>query len=541
MIVLKQIKVNAKKIQNSEKKELIKKIICQNFKIKPDSIKDFKILKEAIDARKKPDIFYSYNVSLSLDNKKEADLVKLKNKGIIQIDYYTDVEYKFPKLITADFQRPLVVGSGPAGLFAAYMLSENGYRPILIERGSDMQTRKDKVNEFFKTGILDKESNIQFGEGGAGTFSDGKLNTGTKDKSGMHKKVLDIFIQHGADESIAYESKPHIGTDILEHVVVSMRNRIIQNGGTVLFNKKLTDIKIENGKFISAIINGNEEIKTDKIILAIGHSARDTFRMIDSNSLNMEQKPFAVGVRVIHEQEFINKSQYGECNEYLPSADYKITTHTSKNKNVYSFCMCPGGYVVPAASFEYESVVNGMSYSKRDGKYANSAIVVNVNSSDFGSEDLFAGMDFQEKMELNAYKLVNGITPVQSYNSFSNRIKEENKQDLIQIASEAVLGKIACADIASVFSDELHEALCEGLVLADKKFRGFSENIKLIAGVETRTSSPVKIIRDNCCESNIKGIFPCGEGAGYAGGIMSAAVDGIRVAASVANKINGEL
>ena len=540
MIVLKQIKVNAKKVNNENKEDLIKSIIFKNFKLKSDAIKEFRIIKEALDARKKPEIFYIYNVALSLDKKKEAALVSLKTKVQIQIDYYNEQEYRFPSLHVNEYVRPLVVGSGPAGLFVAYMLAENGFKPILIERGDSINERKNKVNNYFENGILDKESNIQFGEGGAGTFSDGKLNTGTKDKLGMHKKVLDIFIKHGADKEIAYESKPHIGTDILEKIVVSMRNQIISNGGTVMFNKKLTGINIKNGKLASAVINDCEEIKTDMLVLAIGHSARDTFRMIYNSKLQMEQKPFAVGVRVIHEQEFINKSQYGIENDYLPPADYKITTHTGNGRNVYSFCMCPGGFVVPAASFEHECVVNGMSYSRRDGKYANSAIVVNVNSEDFDSDDIFAGMNFQEELEFNAYKLNNGITPVQSYKAFKECKEDTDTKELMNIASLSVAGKTSPANVAEIFPKALHEALCEGLLLSDKKFNDFSTNIKLITGVETRTSSPVKILRNEKYESNIMGIFPCGEGAGYAGGIMSAAVDGIRVATEVANRINGE-
>lgn len=540
MISFKQIKINARKIYKGNKNEEIIKTICRQFRLDSKLIKDFKILKEGLDARHKPDIFYIYNVCLSLPEAKENELLRVKKKGQIQIDSYIEVEYTFPRLKTEYFKRPVIVGAGPAGLFAAYMLAENGFRPILIERGSKMSERKEKVNSFIENGILDNESNIQFGEGGAGTFSDGKLNTGTKDKLGIHKKVLEIFIENGASSEISYVSKPHIGTDILENVVVSMRNRIIRNGGTVLFNNKLTGIKYENNKLISAIVNKNEIIETDYMILAIGHSARDTFRMINDNHLEMMQKPFAVGVRVIHEQKFINDSQYGSENDYLPSADYKITTHTSKGRNVYSFCMCPGGYVVPAASFDNETVVNGMSYSRRDGKYANSAMVVNVNSEDFGSDDLFAGMNFQEKLELNAYRLADGVTPIQSYKGFVNKLKDDCINELLDIAGDSVSGQVINADLSGVFPSELHDALCEGLDLANYKFKGFSDNIKLIAGVETRTSSPVKIIRDEFYESNIKGIYPCGEGAGYAGGIMSAAVDGIKVAAAVANRINGD-
>lgn len=540
MISLKQIKIDVRKLHNRDKKAELVRYISKLFNLNPSDIKAFKIIKESLDARKKPEIYYIYNVAFSLDKKKEAALTRLKKKGQIQIDYYEETNYEFPVIQKSEFERPLVVGSGPAGLFAAYMLAEKGFRPILIERGSAMKERKEYVESFYKTGKLDKSSNIQFGEGGAGTFSDGKLNTGTKDKRGIHKKVLDIFIENGADESIAYENKPHIGTDVLEKIVVSMRQKIINNGGTVLFNKKLTGFKFDNNTLKTAIVNDEEEFIIENMILAIGHSARDTFKMIFNNKIDMKQKPFAVGVRVVHEQSFINNSQYGSGNEFLPAADYKITTHTSNDKNVYSFCMCPGGYVVPAASFEKETVVNGMSNSKRDGEYANSAIVVNVNSKDFGSEDIFAGMNFQEQLEFKTYQLANGLTPIQSYEGFKNKALDTDVECINAIAGKSVFGLTANADISGVFSENIYNALCEGLILADSKLRGFSENIKLIAGVESRTSSPVKILRNDLYESNIRGIYPCGEGAGYAGGIMSAAVDGIKVAEAVANKINGE-
>lgn len=539
MIVLKQIKINAKKVNNNIN-ELIKSKICTQFKLKNDEIKSLRIMKESLDARKKPDIFYIYNIVMALPPKKESELLRTKKSGQIIIDSYEEANYKFPELKSSDFKRPIVVGSGPAGLFAAYFLAKEGFRPILVERGSKMSVRKEKVNEYFKNRILDPESNVQFGEGGAGTFSDGKLNTGTKDKVGMHKKVLEIFVKHGASPAIMYENKPHIGTDVLENVVVSMRNEIIRCGGLVLFNSKLTDFRVENGKITSVILNDSDEIISDRVILAIGHSARDTFKLLSSKKLNLESKPFAVGVRVIHEQRFINEAQYGKGNDFLPAADYKITTHTSGDRGVYSFCMCPGGYVVPAASANCQSVVNGMSYSKRDSKYANSAMVVTVNSNDFPDEGIFSGMNFQEELERKSYEIASGMTPVQSVKSFINNVAEDNPETLFNTANESVLGDVMVADVRSIFPENISKELAEGVILSDKKIAGFSDNIKLIAGVETRTSSPVKILRDDNYESNIKGIYPCGEGAGYAGGIMSAAVDGIRVAAAVANNINGD-
>lgn len=541
MIIIKQIKVNAEKIKSADKIEYLLMQVAKIFHLNPQKINDFRIVKEAIDARKKPMVFYSFNVVLTLDKVLEKRLIDSQRKYKLQIDEYHEISFDFPTLKNSEFKRPLIVGSGPAGLFAAYMLSEAGYRPILVERGSSIEERKSLVSNFFKTGELDKNSNIQFGEGGAGTFSDGKLNTGTKDKAGIHQKVLDIFVMHGANPSITYENKPHIGTDVLEKIVVSMRNSIVSNGGTVCFNKKLSGLKIVNNNLYSVVFNGEEEIKIDNMILAIGHSARDTFKMIYDNNIKMEQKAFAVGVRVVHEQAFVDISQYDSASKYLPAADYKITSHTSNGKNVYSFCMCPGGFVVSAASDEGEAVVNGMSYSKRNGKYANAAMLVNVNSDDFNSDDIFAGMKFQKQLEKKAYSLAGGKVPIQSFDSFLKRSYDECNEELLNVANESVLGRYECSNVAEVFPDKLHTALCEGLKLSDSKINGFSENIKLIAGVETRTSSPVKILRNEFYESNISGVFPCGEGAGYAGGIMSAAVDGIKVATAVAKRINGEL
>lgn len=540
MIIIKQIKINAKTIYSKETSKILIHRICHLLKISVTDIYSFKILKEAIDARKKPEIFYIYNCVITVPEKLQNKILKFKKYGNVTVESYEEIKYNFPCRYKESEERPIVIGSGPAGLFATYFLSIYGYRPIMIERGSCVSERKKKIENFFETGKLDEKTNIQFGEGGAGTFSDGKLNTGTKDKAGIHNLVLETFVKHGANPKILYENKPHIGTDVLEKIVVSMRNKIISNGGTVLFDSILSDINIKEKKIESIVINDSEVISCKNVILAIGHSARDTFRLLNKRNVKMCTKPFAIGVRVVHKQSFINQAQYGCDNEYLPAADYKIATHTKEGKSVYSFCMCPGGYVVPAASGATQTVVNGMSYSKRDGLFANSAMLVNVDTNDFHSSDLFSGMEFQEMLEKKAYELGQGYTLIQSGKAFLNNYDVDD-EDINEIADLSVKGKVIKGNIRKILPEVLSDNLCEGIILADRKFKGFSENIKLVAGLETRTSSPLKILRNEDFESNINGLYPCGEGAGYAGGIMSAAVDGIKVAAALANKLNGEI
>ena len=520
MIRLRQVKV----LINKD----LKKEISKRLRVNIDDIKDIKIVKRSIDSRDKPNIYYVYEVDVKINNEDKI-LKKINNNDIFKTPLE---EYKFIPIGTNKLNnRIIIVGSGPCGLFCAYMLSSYGYKPLVIERGSDVDTRINKVNDFWKNNILDKECNVQFGEGGAGTFSDGKLNTLIKDKDFRMKKVFEIFVDNGACVDIMYENKPHIGTDILVNVVKNIRNKIIDNGGEFRFNTKLTNIRYENNKINNIIVNDNEEIKCDCLILAIGHSARDTFKMLYENKINMEPKPFAIGIRVQHSQELINNNQYGTNNQSLPPASYKLT-HTCKNhRGVYTFCMCPGGYVVNSSSEDEMLAINGMSYHARESGTANSAVIVTVTPKDFGSNPL-DGIEFQRKLERITYKVGNGLIPVQLFKDFV-----ENKESCnLGSIKPKFKGKYKLANLNLIFPDYIIESLKEGIYTFDKKIKGYAGDDAILSAIESRTSSPVRIIRDEYFESNIKGIYPSGEGAGYAGGITSSAMDGIKIAEAIMNK-----
>ena len=491
-------------------------------KIKHDipSAKKLKLAKKSIDARKKNDIRYVYSIDLCADN--EERILK-KNKNAQKIDYKP---YKFPK---ADkLEKPIaVVGSGPCGLMCAYILAENGHKVILLERGKCVEERKKDVDAFFAGGALNTSSNVQFGEGGAGTFSDGKLTTGTKDF--RIEKVLSVFFQNGAPEEILYLSKPHIGTDNLYNMVAAMRKAIIKNGGEVRFSSCLTDIIIEESQVRGCVVNNEYEIETDNIVLATGHSARDTFEMLKSKGVNMEQKSFSIGGRIEHLQKNISKSQYGEAYSQLPAADYKLSCHLQNGRGVYTFCMCPGGYVMAAASEEGGVVTNGMSYFARDGKNANSALLVNVTPDDFGSDDPLAGMYLQREIEQKAFKAANC-----TYKAPAQKVGEFLGIRGSDVMVEATYPQgVVWTDIGEILPNFVTDSMKEGIAALDKKLKGFADGNAIITVPETRSSSPVRILRDESMQSNIKGLYPCGEGAGYAGGITSAAVDGIKVAEKV--------
>ena len=520
MIRLRQVKVLVSK--NNLKEEISKKL-----KIKINDIKNIKIVKKSIDSRFKPNNYYVYEVDVSVDN--EDKLLKKLNDNDI---FKTPIEeYKYvPIGINKLNNKIIIVGSGPSGLFCGYILSSYGYKVLIIERGSDVDTRINKVNKFWEDNILDKECNVQFGEGGAGTFSDGKLNTLIKDKNFRMKKVFQIFVENGANEDIMYENKPHIGTDILVSVVKNMRNKILENGGEIRFNTKLTNIEYENNKLKSIIVNNNEEIRCECLVLAIGHSARDTFKMLYENNINMEPKPFAIGVRIQHPQELINNNQYGKnYDKCLENASYKLT-HTCKNKRgVYTFCMCPGGYVVNSSSEDGMLAINGMSYHARDSKVANSAVIVTVGPKDFGNNPL-DGVEFQRKLETITYQVGSGLIPTQNFCDFI-----VNKKSTKLVIEPKFKGNYKLANLNEILPDYIVDSLKEGIIEFDKKIKGFASSA-IISAIESRTSSPIRIIRNECLESNIKGIYPCGEGAGYAGGITSSAMDGIKIAEEIMKK-----
>lgn len=525
MIRISQLKIPYEKSLD-EKSILINKI-AKKLNIAKNEITSFSIVKKSIDGREKPDIYFVYSVDVTLENEGRIK-AKVFGKDISKV---AETIYNYKPSKTVDMTgKTVIVGMGPAGLFCGYFLSLYGYKPLIIERGKKVEDRIKDVESFWETGILNTESNVQFGEGGAGTFSDGKLNTMVKDKFGRNKLVLETFVKFGAPIEITYVNKPHIGTDVLSQVVSNMRNAILENGGKIRFETKLTDIMVDDGKISEIIVNDNEHIKVDNLVLALGHSARDTFKMLYDKKLYMEPKAFAVGVRMEHKQALIDEAMYGMKHEdsvdgLLGAADYKLTAHASNGRSIYSFCMCPGGYVVNASSEEGMLAVNGMSYSKRDSENANSAIIVSVTPEDFEDNHPLSGIEFQRKLEKTAFNEGNGKIPVQTYGDFKKGIKSTEFKEIAPITK----GNVEFADINEILPESLCDALKECIPVFGKSIKGFDDDSALLLGVESRTSSPIRITRDEDLIANIKGIYPCGEGAGYAGGITSAAMDGIRV------------
>lgn len=491
--------------------------------ISDKEVRYWKILKYSVDARNKSQISKVYAIGLYVDAYHKS------RKNVLVIEKEKRYSYKLSGEKPMNY-RPIVVGFGPAGMFTAYLLAMNGYAPIIIERGDMVENRLRIVEEFWETGELNLNCNVQFGEGGAGTFSDGKLNTGIKDKENRIRFVLETFVKFGADEKILYDAKPHIGTDILKEIVSNMRKYIIEMGGTFYFNTSVVDISYKKHKITEVHLSNHQTIKTEVCIFAIGHSARETFQMLYENGVMMEQKPFALGVRIEHKQTMINKSQYGFEDNCLGAASYKLTYKTSQNRGVYSFCMCPGGFVVDSSSENHGKVVNGMSYSKRDGSNANSAIVVTVTPQDFSNNHPLAGIAYQKALEKKAYIEGDGKIPVQTYSDFKNNKTTSKLGNIVP----QIKGKYKLANLNSIFPEYIIEALIEGIEFFGKKIDGFSTEDVVLSAVETRTSSPVRIIRNDKFETNIAGIIPAGEGAGYAGGITSAAIDGMKVFEQIA-------
>ena len=522
----------------------VKKKAAKILGISEREIKSVEIVRQSIDARKRPEIYYVYTVDVKVSSVEREEKIcrSCKNKNVFLAEPKL---YRFPDGGTEMLMhRPVVVGSGPCGLFCAYFLAKHGYRPILLERGKKIEERKKDVQSFWEGGSLNTESNVQFGEGGAGTFSDGKLNTLVKDPFGRGKEIFRIFVSHGAPKEILYSYKPHIGTDILEKVITNMRQSILKMGGEIGFQHKWTDIiyeKGKNGEFLKGVqvmdLAEKKEyfLEADVAVLALGHSARDTFSMLKERGIPMEAKAFAVGVRVEHRQNVINKSQYGmEQDDRLGAAPYKLTASLENKKGVYSFCMCPGGYVVNASSEKGCLAVNGMSFHARDGENANSAIVVTVSPEEYQKQgdDPLAGMKFQRELERRAYLAGNGKIPVQTFGDF----KKGKKSKCFGSIRPNMKGHYTFADVRGIFPEEISDSIEQGMEIFGTKIRGFSDEDTLLSAVESRTSSPVRIPRNEEMECKIYGIYPCGEGAGYAGGITSAAMDGIKAAEKLAQK-----
>lgn len=523
------IRMQQLKLPVAHTEEQLTQVVLKALSIPESDLIAYHIRKRSLDARKKPRLFYSYVIDAKV--KGQNRILKKKKPGIEEVK---ETRYRFPAPGNQSLShRPVIVGTGPAGLFAGLLLARMGYRPLLLERGRDVETRIKDVEDFWKTGALNPGSNVQFGEGGAGTFSDGKLNTAVKDVSGRNRFVLESFVRAGAPEDILWINRPHIGTDILSRVVRAIREEIVKEGGEVRFSACLTDLFWEDGVLQEIEINGQERIPCQVLVLAPGHSARDTFGMLRKKQVRMEAKAFAVGVRIEHPQEMIDLAQYGQPRgSVLPAADYRLTRNLPNGRGVYSFCMCPGGYVVNASSEPGRLAINGMSYHARDGRNANSAMVVTVRPEDFGSGDVLAGMAFQRRLEEAAWQAAGGKIPVQLFDDF---LHGRPSKALGEIAP-CCRGAWAFADVRSCFPDELAASLAQGIRDCGSLLQGFDRPDALLSGVESRTSSPVRIIRDDGLESSVKGLYPCGEGAGYAGGITSAAMDGLKVAEAVIKK-----
>ena len=498
-------------------------IVCQKYKINKSDVLEWSIFKKSIDARKKDNVHYNYSINLSLKNENKYKKFDTAKKQI-------------PKTINVknpDSKRVVIVGAGPSGLFAALTLIQNGVTPIVVEQGDSVENRQRVVENFRNTGTLNTLSNVQFGEGGAGTFSDGKLT------SGIHNpfctKVLEEFVKFGAPQSTLYTAKPHIGTDNLIIIIKNIREYIISKGGKFYFNTKAVDFNIENGKISSITCDNNTnlfDIPVSHLILAIGHSARDTFEKLYNKNINMERKNFSVGVRIEHLQEQINLAQYGSQTKiHLPPADYKLAYHSPSGRSCYTFCMCPGGVVIASSSEKNTIVTNGMSYYSRNGKNANSAVLVNVTPNDFEGTSPLAGIYFQKSLEEKAFVLggSNYYAPIQRFEDFI----ANQKSTFIGSVTPTYLPGVTLSNLNEILPDFVSATLKEGINYFDTKLKGFANPDSILTGVETRSSSPVRIIRNENLVSNIYGIYPCGEGAGYAGGIMSAAVDGIKCAVAI--------
>lgn len=507
--------------------DIIKQICAKNIKISLKSIKNIEIIKLSLDARRKNNIKYIASIALDLDEKTAKSFPTLQ----YEIDR-TGLVYA-PKRISLP---PVIVGFGPSGMFAGLALAKMGLKPIIIEQGKNVEERQEDVNNFWQNGNLDKYSNVQFGEGGAGTFSDGKLNSNLSNS--YCKKVIREFYNFGAPKEILYLSKPHIGSDNLKNIVKNIREEIIKLGGKVLFSTKFCDFCVENDKLSKILIKNlqtdqEQTIETNHLLLCVGHSARDTFELLYKRNVTLKQKPFAMGVRIEQNQEKINQGQFGKnYDKRLPNADYKLVEHLQNGRSVFTFCMCPGGQVVASSSNEGEIVTNGMSNFARDGKNANSALLVNVTPKDYNSAHPLAGIYFQAKYEKLAYSLGGGnfAAPAQSVGEF---LGKERAQSI----STTYRPNIKFSQISKCLPDFVTASLKEALPKLNNKLEGFADNENLLIAIESRSSCPLTILRDENFESNIQGIYPVGEGAGYAGGIISSAQDGIKVAESIYNNL----
>ncbi len=520
----------------------IKKYLAEYLLINEREISNIEIIQKSIDARKKPDIYFVYRIRFELADKKYTkQLLKKKNiKPVDNINKYNPVcDINVSNNVK---YQPVVVGMGPAGLFAAYILALNGFKPVIIERGKAVEDRIKDVEDYWNNGKLNLNSNVQFGEGGAGTFSDGKLSTGIKDKQARKEFLLDTFIKFGAKENIKYDSKPHVGSDVLRGVIKGLRERITELGGEIYYDTLFKDLEVSDGAVKGVVISKDghdEHIDTDTVILALGHSSRDTFRMLYNKDYLKDyivSKNFAVGFRVIHKQSFIDKSQYGQdfdsiYNGLLPASPYKLTHNLKEGGGVYSFCMCPGGYVVNASSTDNGICVNGMSNVDRNSGYANSAIVVSIGPDDYNvTGSPLDGINYQEMIENKIYNLGQGKILFSRFSDYADALGYKRDYDRLDIEEDkAILGLYTNGDLSKVYSDRINKAFIEGMEHFDNIIKGYAGSDPLLCGVESRTSSPITMLRNEKMYMNVKGLYPAGEGAGHAGGIVSAAIDGMKI------------
>lgn len=509
----------------------LRKLVISKYNIKSKNLLLLNLFKKAIDARHKKGIHFVYSVDIELDNEIEfLNRNQVKNAAVAP-----DLSYKECKQGSQDiYNPPVIVGFGPSGIFSALLLSRRGYNPIVLERGLDVSKRTKEWNDFLNNREYNENSSILFGEGGAGTFSDGKLTTLINDV--RCRFVLKELVKAGAHPEIMYVNKPHIGTDELKKVIKKIREEIIRNGGIIRFNSKVTDLIIKDNRLVSVVVNDTEKIPTELCLLGIGHSARDTFQKLLDKKLDIKPKAFSVGVRIEHLQKVINKAQYGEAFNHpaLGPSDYKLNFRSKTGRSAYTFCMCPGGFVVNATSEAGQVCTNGMSLSKRDGKNANSAILVNVTPEDFGSDKPLAGVEFQRKIERLAFEKAgsNYSLPVQLVGDFL----KDNPSTEIRTVKPTIKPGYAFVELKEILPNYVTETIKEAIIDFDRKIHGFSHPYAIITGPETRSSSPIRILRNEMHESNVLGIYPMGEGAGYAGGIMSSAVDGMKTAEIIIGK-----
>lgn len=522
MIVIQNLK-----LRPGEPEKKLKKLAARELRVEPEEFRSFELQKKSLDARKKRDIQYVYTVAVTLDGD-EAAVAARSGQASVQQPYSYEIPRGRPE------QRPVIVGFGPAGMFAALVLTYAGARPIVLERGGDVSSRQKAVEAFRSGGPLDPENNVQFGAGGAGTFSDGKLNTNTHDI--RNRWVLEQFAAHGAPESIRYDAKPHIGTDILVHVVEHIRQTVVRGGGDVRFHAKVTGLRTADGRVTGVEVNGGEIIETDDVILAIGHSARDTFRWLRDLGVPMIRKPFSMGVRIEHKQADLDLTQYGRPRgKDLPPVSYNLNCHLPDGSSAYTFCMCPGGYVFAAASEEGGVCTNGMSYSGRSGENANAALLVTLHPEDFPGTDVLGGMEWQREIERAAYDYGGGDyrAPCQLVGDFLAHRPSTGPRSVWPTYTPGVV----YGDLRRVLPERITDVMERALPELGKKLPGFDHPDSVMTGPETRSSSPVRILRGADRQSEgLRGLYPCGEGAGYAGGITSAAVDGMRCAEAVLEK-----